>query len=369
MTAITYALSNVRHRPGRVMLTALGITVGIATIVGLLAISAGATQTAGKFIHLGRSDMGLFQKNAADPTTSVLPESLISTLRRQPWVADAMGLQLLVEDIHSSPGAVVFGAKPGGFETQRMVFLQGHMYSGANQIVLGDQLAPQLHATLGATVVVAHRPMTVVGIYHIGITEQDSGAFIPLSTAEAIAGHPSEVTSIVIKLGLGVRPAQAKRTLEAHFPGLLVLTDADEALRAGANGQLISHMTLVIVVLALVIGGISVMNTMLLSVVERRAEFAVLSAIGFSGLNVAKFVLTEEVIVSLIGAAAGLVVGVAGAGLLVRAVGAQHFVSPDFTAWVLGRALLIGVLIGVGGGLYPAWRAAHVSPSRTLAQQ
>jgi putative ABC transport system permease protein len=369
MTAITYALSNVRHRPGRVLLTALGITVGIATIVGLLAISAGATQTAGKFIHLGRSDMGLFQKNAADPTTSVLPESLISDLRSQPWVTDAMGLELLVEDIPSSPSSLVFGAQPNSFETQRMVFLQGHMYTGGDQIVIGDQLAPQLHASVGRTVVVAHRRMTVAGIYHLGVTEQDAGAFVPLSTAEAIAGHPHEVTSIVVKLAPGVRPNQAKRTVEKRFPGLLVITDPDEALRAGANGQLISHMTLVIVVLALVIGGISVMNTMLLSVVERRAEFAVLSAVGFSGPDVAKLVLIEEVLVSLLGAAAGLVVGVAGAGLLVRAVGAQHFVSPDFTAWVLGRALLIGVLIGVGGGLYPAWRAAHVSPSRTLAQQ
>ncbi len=369
MTAVTYALSNVRHRPGRVLLTALGITVGIATIVGLLAVSAGATQTAGKFVHLGRSEIGLFQKDAADPTTSVLPESLVSTLRRQRWVSDAMGLDLLVEEIPKSPSTLVFGAAPNGFETQRMVFLRGHMYTGGNQIVVGDQAASSLHVTVGGSVVVGHRRMAVVGIYHLGVSEQDAGAFIPLGAAAAIAGRPQEVTSIVVKLAPGVRPAAAKRTIESQFPGLTVITDPDEALRAGANGELISHMTLVIVVLALIIGGISVMNTMLLSVVERRAEFAVLSAIGFSGASVARFVLIEEVIVSLVGAAAGLVVGVLGAGLLVDALGAQNFVTPDFTAWVLGRALLIGVLIGVGGGLYPAWRAAHVSPSRTLAQQ
>ena len=57
-----------------------------------------------------------------------------------------------------------------------------------------------------------------------------------------------------------------------------MIADADEALRAGANGQLIANMTLVIVVLALLIGGIGVMNTMLMSVIERRTEFALLSA-------------------------------------------------------------------------------------------
>jgi putative ABC transport system permease protein len=369
MTALTQTISNLRHRPGRMMLTAAGTALGIATIVALLAVSAGATQTAGKFIDLGRSELGLFQKDAADPTTSVLPESLITTLRRQSWVADTMGLQLLVQDIPSSPAAVVFGAQPNSFETQRLVFTQGRMVTGGNEIVLGDQLAPSLHKAVGDTVVIAHRQLRVVGIYHIGVSEQDSGAFIPLSTAQAISGHAGEVTTIVVKLAPGVRSTTAKRLIASRFPGLLVISDPDEALRAGANGQLISKMSLVIVVLALLIGGISVMNTMLLSVVERRNEFALLSAVGFSGVQVARLVLTEGVIVSVIGAAVGLVVGSLGAGLLVRLLGAEAFVSPDITAWVLGRALLIGILIGVVGGLYPAWRAAHVSPLRVLAQQ
>jgi len=369
MTAPSYALSNLRHRPGRVLLTALGTALGIATIVALLAISAGATQTAGQFVHLGRSELGLFQKDAADPTTSVLSQSLITTLRRQPWVSDAMGLQLLVEDISRSPSAIVFGAEPGSFETQRMVLSQGRMFSGGDQIVLGDELAQGLHVHVGGTVVVAHRPLRVVGVYHIGVSEQDSGAFIPLSTAQAISGHEDEVTSIAVKLAPGVRATVAERLIEARFPGLLVISDPDEALRAGANGQLISNVALVIVVLALLIGGISVMNTMLLSVVERRTEFALLAAVGFSGPQLAKLVLTEGVIVTAIGAAVGIILGTVGAGLLVRALGAQAFVSPDVTAWVLGRALLIGFLIGVVGGLYPAWRAAHVSPLRTLAQQ
>jgi putative ABC transport system permease protein len=368
VAALTQTLTSLRHRPARAVLTALGTALGIGTIVALLAVSAGATQTAGKFVHLGRSDLGLFQKDAADPTTSVLSTSLIGTLRREPWVADAMGLQLLVSDIARSPGAIVFGAEPNSFETDRMVFSSGRMYSAPDQIVIGDQLAPQLHVHVGDTVEVAHRRLRVVGIYHIGVSEQDAGAFIPLATAQQISGHYGEVTSIVVKLAVGTKPSTAQRLIAQRFPGLLVIADADEALRAGANGQLIANMTLVIVVLALLIGGIGVMNTMLMSVIERRSEFALLSAVGWSGTQIATLVLTEGVIVSILGAAAGLVIGTIGAQLLIHALGAAAFVSPDVTAWVLGRALLIGILIGVLGGLYPAWRAAHVSPARALAR-
>src|ERR1700689_1403687 len=112
MNALRQTVSSIRHRPSRALLTALGTALGIGTIVALLAVSAGATQTAGMFVDLGRSDLGLFQKDAADPTTSVLSTSLIGALRRQPWVADAMGLQLLVSDIAKSPAAIVFGAEP-----------------------------------------------------------------------------------------------------------------------------------------------------------------------------------------------------------------------------------------------------------------
>jgi putative ABC transport system permease protein len=118
-----------------------------------------------------------------------------------------------------------------------------------------------------------------------------------------------------------------------------------------------------------VIGGIGVMNTMLMSVIERRTEFALLSAVGWSGAQVAGLVLTEGLVVSLLGAAIGLLIGTIGAGLLVDALGAQGLVAPDVTAWDLGRALLVGILIGVLGGLYPAWRAARLSPARVLAQR
>jgi putative ABC transport system permease protein len=369
VTGLTQTLASLRHRPGRAFLTALGSALGIGTIVALLAVSAGATQTAGNFIRLGPGELGLFQKDASDPTTSVLPESLITTLRHEPWVSSAQGLALLVGQLNASPGAVVFGADPNGFETSRMVFVSGHAYAGPNQIVLGDQLAPQLHAQVGDLLTLAHRRMRVVGIYHLGISEQDQGAFIPLATAQAITGHAGEVTTIAVKVGPGVRLAEAKRLIASRFPGLLVITDPDEALRAGANGQLIANVTLVIVVLALLIGGIGVMNTMLMSVVERRTEFALLSAVGWSGPQVAGLVLTEGMIVSIAGAALGVLIGIVGAQLLIHALGAAPFVSPRVTAWVLGRALLIGVLIGVLGGLYPAWRAAHLSPAHALAQQ
>jgi len=369
VTAISQTLASLRRRPLRTFLTALGTALGIATIVALLAVAGGAQQSAGRFLDLGASDLGLFQSNAADPTTSILPLSLIPELRATPGISDATPLILLVQEMPASPGAIVFGADQNGFLSRRLVFTSGHMFDGPNQIVIGDTLASQLHLRPGATVSVGHRPLSVTGIYHIGVGIQDTGAYTPLATAQAITGRQGEATTIAVKLGVGTRPAAARRTITHRFPGTTVIGEGQEAPRAGVSGALLSKAALVIAVLALLIGGIGVMNTMLMSVIERRSEFALLSAVGWSGPQIATRVVVEGVVTTVLGAALGLLLGTIGAHLLVDALGAQLFVSPDVTAWDLGRALLVGVLLGVLGGLYPAWRAARVSPAQVLAQR
>ena len=75
--------ANIQRRRARTNLTAAGISVGVAAVVALLALSAGLNQTAGQLVHLGRADLGLFQREAADPTTSVLPLSLLRNVRRR----------------------------------------------------------------------------------------------------------------------------------------------------------------------------------------------------------------------------------------------------------------------------------------------
>jgi ABC-type antimicrobial peptide transport system permease subunit len=113
--------ANVMRRRARTALTAAGIAVGVAAIVALLALSTGLNQTAGQLVHLGRADLGLFQKEAADPTSSVLPLSLIPRLRAQRYVRDVTPIQLVVGAVKDDPGAIVFGIEPNSFVERLLV--------------------------------------------------------------------------------------------------------------------------------------------------------------------------------------------------------------------------------------------------------
>jgi putative ABC transport system permease protein len=364
----TFISTNLLRRPARTIFTALGIAVGVATIVALLSFTEGLKQTAAGFVHLGGSDLGIFQANVADPTASVLPVSMAARLAARPEVARATPLLLVVEAVKADPSAIVFGADPGGFFAQGLVLVGGHRaLAGTPEVLIGDRLAAQVHVHPGGVLQIAGHVLRVAGIYHSGILFEDSGAVLGLTVAQQLVGRSGEATDIVVQLAPGAGAGSAAGSLERAFPGTQVITDPQQALRAGANGTLISKAILVIVVIALIVGAISVANTMAMSIMERQGELGLLSTVGWSPVRVASLILGEGIAVSVLGAAAGLLVGVIGGGLLVRALGVSAYVSPSVTAWGLGRGLLVGVAIGVLGGIYPAWRVTRMTPLRALS--
>ena len=237
---------------------------------------------------------------------------------------------------------------------------------GARGILVGDKLATELNLHPGSKLQVKRGRFTVAGIYHSGIFFEDAGAILDLPTAQRLEHRGDDATTIAVQLGPDVRHAVAERAMKRDLPGIQILGTADDASRAGANGQLVRNAVTIIAALALIVGGLGVTNTMAMAVLERRRELALLSAMGWQRLRVALLVLAEGVAVSLIGAGFGLLFGVVGAGLLNDALSVSAVVTPKVTPWTIGQGLLIGVAIGVLGGLYPAWRGTRGSAVELL---
>jgi putative ABC transport system permease protein len=349
------------------LLTAAGVAVGVAAVVALLALSAGLNDAAAQFVHLGRADLGLFQRDAGDPTSSVLPLPLLDRVRAQPEVAQATPIQLLVDVVQGAPGAVVLGLDPSGFAARQLVITAGHGMARGETLV-GDVLAGQLHLRPGMTLRIDRRRLPVGGVFHTGLSFEDSGALLPLPDAQALAGRTSsEVTTFAVKLRAQTGEANGERELQRALPGLVAIGDPGEAVRAGASTVLISKAVLLVVVLALIIGGLAVANTMLAALFERRRELALLATIGWSAPQLSGLVLGEALAVSMLGTGAGVVLGLAASDLLPGALGLGGFITPVLTAWGVGRAALIGIAIGTIGAIYPIWRVTRMRAVVALA--
>ena len=344
------------------------MAVGVAAVVALLALSTGLNNAAAQFVHLGKADLGLFQRDAGDPTSSVLPLSLLPRVRAQPEVAEATPVQLVAGAIPHQPGAIVLGLDRAGFAARQLVITAGQgMASG--HVLIGEILARQLHLRPGSTLRLGRRTFPVAGVFHSGLSYEDSGAVLDLHDAQAVAGRtPAEATTLAVKLRPQTPISTGVRELTRTFPGLTAIADPGEAVRAGANTVLISKAVLLVVVLALIIGGLAVANAMLAALLERRRELALLATIGWSTRQLAVLVLGESLAVSMLGTGVGVLLGLAAGKLLPTALGLGGFISPALTAWAVGRAVLIGLAIGTLGAVYPVWRVTRVRSVVALAQ-
>ena len=118
--------------------------------------------------------------------------------------------------------------------------------------------------------------------------------------------------------------------------------------------------------LSLLLGAVVVINTMAMAMIERRTEFGVLAAVGWTRGRIARLILGETVAISLAGALVGLGLGALASELLVQALTASTFVTPAITLWVLGRGLLVGFALGVLGALFALWRILRTPTLKAL---
>ena len=347
---------NLLRRAARTLLTAVGVGVGVALIVALLATISGVHRTAGDLMRFGRADFGLYQADASDFPRSLLPESLAGKVAAEPDVAAVTKVKLLVVG-----GMLVFGLDQHEFAYRRLVVVAGVRAAA----MAGDHSGKRL----GQSVQVGRRSFTIAGIYHSGDRFEDLGIVLPLRTVEVLAQRPGEVTSIGVTAKLGVNPKALARRLERDYPGVAAITEPGQAIKVDTSTRLIVSMGWVVSLLALIVGGIAVMNTMAMSVFERTREIGILRAVGWPPFRVGAMILSETLCICLIGLAVGCALGVLAAELFVRRSSLAGFISPGYTASTFAWGLAYALGVGLLGALYPTWRAVKIAPVEALRHE
>jgi putative ABC transport system permease protein len=370
-TRVTWAglvWKNLGRRRARTLLTSAGVALGVGLIVALLSIAAGVRRTANDLIHVGRADFGIFQEGAADLTRSLLPDRLAGQIRHEPGVASDARIFLRISRVGHESSFLVFGLDPAEFPARRLVIVAGRRPQG-DEALLGDHAARSLHLRPGDVLPVEKRRFRVAGVYHSGDRYEDAGAVLPLGTVQRLAGRPGEVTTIAVTVQLGHNPKEVAKRIEKRYPGLLAVTEPGQAVKVDTSSRLILDAGWIFSLLALIVGGIGVTNTMAMSVFERVREIGIMRAVGWPARRIAALIVSEAVGIGLLALAFGLGLGYAAAVLFVDHGGLSTLVTPDFTAGVFAWGLAFALGVAVLGALYPAWRAVRLAPIEALRRE
>jgi putative ABC transport system permease protein len=360
---------NLLRRPARTVLTAAGVALGVGLIVALLSLATGVQRTAEQLIHVGRADFGLFQSDVSDFSRSLLPQRLADEVADVAGVSQVAKLELWPTDVAGDDSFFVFGLDSNEFVWRRLVFVSGGG-PGLGELLLGDRAARRLGLRIdGKLRLKRGKTYRVAGIYHSGDVFEDSGAVLPLAVVQRLSQRPGEITTVAVTVQPGQSARTVARRLERRFPGTVAVYEPSQAIKVDTSSRLIVDTGWIISLLALIVGGIGVTNTMAMSVVERVREIGILRAVGWRSWRIGTLIVGEAVGISLLALAVGLGLGVLAADVFTDHTSTSGLVRPDFTAGVFAWGLAFALGVAVLGAAYPTWRALRLAPVEALRRE
>jgi putative ABC transport system permease protein len=269
------------------------------------------------------------------------------------------------------PFFLEIGIEPEAEPEYGVTVVGGRSYTrtATDEIMLGYLAARGLGLHVGDRMKIEERTFRIVGLYSTGVDIGDFGAMLPLVEAQAWHRRPDIVTLAFVRAQPGTDIKRLRSVIEREHPQLATVRSESEFGRVDRNLVLISAANVGGSALALFFGAAVVMNTSLLSFFERIREFGVLRAIGWSSWRILLLVLGEALVVSLVGAAVGLGAGAALVAALSRLDELRGVFHPSFTTEIFGRALAFAFGMALLGSLYPALRAARLSPLKAMRRE
>ena len=398
------ALNALRVNMLRSVLTMLGIIIGVAAVITMLAVGSGAEARIKEQIKsLGSNLMiitaGARTANGARIGTGITPalteDDAAAIAREVPEVeavAPTYRGSAQVVFGNANWATQVFGITPDYFIVRNWTLDAGRMFepaeiSGAGKVALiGQTVARELFGDadpMDQTIRIKNVPVTIVGVLgrkgqNMTGNDQDDVIMVPLATARnrivgVEAGKPRQVGLIQIKVFDGESMSETEdkirallrqrlRTAEGQ-PDPITVRNLTEMLAAQEESSKVMSMLLAAVAsVSLLVGGIGIMNIMLVSVTERTREIGLRMAVGARAADILTQFLVEAVTLSLVGGLIGIALGVGGSWMIAEFAGWQTQLSS--TSIVL--AVSFSAAIGIFFGFYPARKAARLLPIQAL---
>ena len=366
MTFFTIVFRGLIRRPVRTGLTLVGISIGIGAVVALVGMAQGYEKSIERQLDVIGIDLVVSNMSGGimPKTYDASIEDKIAALPNVEETTTVMMRMLSVEEV---PMMMISGREWGGFSWNQLTLVEGRMPNDGTEpvVVLGKLAAEVLKKKIGDTVQLEAEELTIVGIVDGHAVVENGAIILSLPVLQKVMGEQGKINFVDIRLTKGTTQEQTKNLIakiKEIFPeGRASL--ASEVVGTSQGFRVARAMSWSTSLLAIVVGVLGVMNTMLMTVFERTHEIGILLAVGWKRMRIVYMVLCESALLGLFGGVAGVAIGAIGLKIMERTPTVRGMLEPDTSPQLLLTSVAIAVVVGVISGLYPAWRSSRLSPS------
>ncbi len=363
---------NLLRRKARTLLTVLGVSLGVAAIIGLGSLANGMSAGYTSMLSGARADLLLTQKDVLDISLSSIDQSIGDEVGHFPEVEEIAPMVEGYVQTDGAPYFFIFGFEPGSFPLERFGVSEGFSFDNlpprqlrGKPVLLGSAAAESLKKKVGDTIRLGNSSFRVVGIYSTGDAFEDGGAVFKMEDAQELLSKPRRVSLFYIKLKDPSMRASLEERITRKWDDLSASGTsefADTQMMATTMGA----FTWAIAGMAILLGGVGMMNAQLMAVYERTREIGVLRAVGWSSRQVMLLILGESLVVCLLGGALGMAMGWLVVDWVSSSTVMMGMDTSNINAGLISQAVITVVIMGLAAGLYPAYRASQLQPIEAL---
>lgn len=391
-------IKNISRNKSRSFLAIIGIAIGVAAVVGLGLVTDGLSASTQEALTAGAADFSVVSGTTGETGEpgggqqggpggqQLFNQTKVTEIQQITGVANATGVLTTNVNMNDSSSSSNTTSSPDGsmgqgnfkmmysvigidsnyLSMEDIVITNGTKYSSANEVIVGERAANSLNKTIGDTISLSNQTFKIVGIYETGNFQNDNGIVMSLSKLQNLTGNNGQISLILVKSGDNVDSSDLADTIEEKYTNELTTSTSLSGMDRMQQGlETISSGAWAVSLLAVLIGGIVVVVTMMKAVNERTREIGVLRAIGWTKKRILLMIIGESTVLSIIAVLVGLTVGI-GIVEIINSTQILRGITPAFSAFLILKGVGVALFLGIVGGLYPAYRASRLSPTEAL---
>lgn len=384
MSFLSLVVKNPFRNKTRSSLAIVGIAIGIMVIVALGMITGGLENSTQSTLKAGSAEITVSQAGSSDiQSGQTINQSYVNDLLPLSGVKSTAGILRATNtssggsslSSNTSQGGGFGGLSITGIDSDKLSLLGIDSVNGTaftndstGEVIIGKTEAESLNKTIGDSINLFGQNFTIKGTFETGNFMMDNGIVMSLSTLQNLTSNQNKVSSILVKVTDNANVTTVSNTIQDSYPNQLsTSTAADQANRINQGLGFINTASWAISLLAIFIGAVGVINTMIMTVYERTREIGVLKAVGWKDIRILSMILGESIVLTLLAFVAGTLIAVVGVEVLLTLIpSVGNVITPSFSIYIFLRAFAVALVVGIIGGLYPAYRASRLSPTEAL---